>query len=91
MIQWGPGDYSMSIGKIGQGSSPEVRAVEQQVIECAIRAGIRPRAEITTPGDAARYLDLGVKDFALGTDLYILHDWLKREGTALRNLLRDAR
>jgi len=90
MIQWGPGDYAMSIGMIGQAKSAEVRAVERRVIESAIKCGVRPRAEIGTPSDAAWYLDLGVKDFAIGSDLHILYNWLKKEGSALRGLLRDA-
>ena len=91
MIQWGPGDYSMNIDKAGQGKSAQVKAVEKHVIETAIKRGIRPRAEIATPDEAKYYLELGVKDFALGTDIYILFNWLRDNGKALRDLTAAAR
>jgi len=52
MIQWGPGDYTVSIGKPGPGSIPETKAVERKVIEAALRRGIPARAEIAAPEDA---------------------------------------
>ena len=91
MIQWGPGDYSMNIGKPGEGRSAEVKEVEKHVIETSIRRGIRPRAEIQTPDEAKYYLDLGVKDFALCTDIYVLYNWLRENGKALRDLAAAAR
>ena len=54
MVQWGPSDYSMSIGKAGQGDSPEIKAVEKHVIESCLAAGVQPRAEINSP-DGAKY------------------------------------
>jgi 4-hydroxy-2-oxoheptanedioate aldolase len=90
MIQWGPGDYSVSIGRAGESGAPEIKDTERRVLETAIAHGIRPRAEISTPELASWYLDRGVKDFALGTDLYILYDWLRGQGSALRDLMRAA-
>ena len=87
MIQWGPSDYSMSIGKPGQGSSEEVRAVERHVFETALRMGVPPRAEIRGVADAQRFLDVGVCHFSLGTDLMILHQYWQSEGKALRDLV----
>ncbi|RPJ51771.1 MAG: 2,4-dihydroxyhept-2-ene-1,7-dioic acid aldolase [Chloroflexi bacterium] len=87
MIQWGPADYSMSIGKPGQRQSPEVKAAERKVIETCLRAGIPPRAEINSPDDAHYYLDLGVRHFSLSSDLSILYNWLKGNGEKLRGLL----
>jgi len=91
MIQWGPGDYAMNVGKAGQSRSDEVKAIEKHVIETSLRRGIRPRAEIQTPEEAKYYLDLGVKDFALGTDIYVLYNWLRDNGKALRALATAAR
>ena len=45
MIQWGGSDYSMSVGKPGQNSSPEIKEVEKYVIESALKKGVQPRAE----------------------------------------------
>jgi 4-hydroxy-2-oxoheptanedioate aldolase len=84
MVQWGPADYSMSIGKAGARHTPEVRAVERRVIEACLRRGIVPRAEIQSSQDAQYYLDLGVRHFCMGTDLNILYDWLVEHGRSLR-------
>ncbi|MEX1018853.1 MAG: aldolase/citrate lyase family protein [Litorilinea sp.] len=88
MIQWGGADFSMSIGKAGQRSLPEVQAAEKRVIETALRLGVQPRAEIGTPEQAKRYLDMGVKHFSIGTDIQILYSWLKENGQALQDIVR---
>jgi 4-hydroxy-2-oxoheptanedioate aldolase len=90
MIQWGPADYSMNIGKAGQRNLPEIKETEKVVIETALKKGVQPRAEIGAPGDAKWYLDQGVRHFSLGTDLFILHQWLKDNGKALRDLVTSA-
>ncbi|MBN1979203.1 MAG: 2,4-dihydroxyhept-2-ene-1,7-dioic acid aldolase [Anaerolineae bacterium] len=90
MIQWGPSDYSMSIGRAGGRASPEVKAVERQVFETARRMGIPARAEIASVDQARYYLDLGVRHFCLGTDLSILYEWWKANGDTLRRVVADA-
>lgn len=84
MIQWGPGDYAMSIGRPGDWYHPDVRAVEEVVLAKARAAGIPARAEINAPEEADRYRALGVRDFCIGTDMVILHDWFSRAGRELR-------
>jgi 4-hydroxy-2-oxoheptanedioate aldolase len=42
--------------------------------------GIAPRAEITYPAQAKKYLDMGVKHFCIGSDVSILFDWFKASG-----------
>ena len=84
MVQWGPADYSMSIGMAGKWNAPEVRRVERDVFERCIKAGVPPRAELNNPKDAARFLEMGVKDFCMGTDLYVIYDWMRDNGKALR-------
>jgi len=88
MVQFGPADYSMSIGLAGQWSHPRVVEAERHVIRTALRMGIAPRAEISRPSEAKAYLDLGVRHFCMGWDVSILFDWFKAEGGALRDLLR---
>ena len=90
MVQWGPADYSMSIGQPGAWDSPEVRAVERKVIETCLKKGIPPRAEIDSLEEAKYYLDMGVRHFCLGTDIMILHGWLKENGEGLRKAISDS-
>jgi 4-hydroxy-2-oxoheptanedioate aldolase len=87
MIQWGGADYSMSVGKAGQRRSKEIKAVERQVIETCLRAGVPPRVEIATPDEAALYRDMGVQHFSLGSELNILYSWWKDNAEQLRKTL----
>jgi 2-keto-3-deoxy-L-rhamnonate aldolase RhmA len=87
MIQWGPGDFSMNTGRMGQHASPEVKAVEREIIAKALKLKVHPRAEINSPDQAKYYLDLGVNHFCIGTDIAILHDWWKQNGDELRTLI----
>lgn len=90
MIQWGGSDYSMSVGKAGQRSSPEIKAIEKQVTETALKMGVPPRAEINTADQAKYYLDLGVRHFCIGTDVNILFNWWKEHGDDLRKAVESA-
>jgi 2-keto-3-deoxy-L-rhamnonate aldolase RhmA len=87
MIQWGPADYSMSVGRPGERGSAEIKAVEKRVIETALKMGVAPRAEIKSVDQAKYYLDLGVRHFNIGTDISILYDWWKSNGEGLRKAL----
>jgi 4-hydroxy-2-oxoheptanedioate aldolase len=90
LIQWGPADYTMSIGRAGERGLPEIKAVERRVLETALKMGVPPRAEIGSVEQAKYYLDLGVRHFCLGTDIAILFDWWKRNGDQLRQVLSEA-
>ena len=90
MIQWGPSDYSMSIGRAGERTAPEVKAVERKVFETALKMGVQPRAEIASVEQAQHYLDLGVRHFSLGTDLSILYNWWRTNGDRLRKVISQA-
>ena len=87
MVQWGPSDYSMSVGKIGQGGSPEIKAVERKVFEMALRMGVQPRAEIGSVDQAKYYLDMGVRHFNLGYDFYTFREWWRSNGESMRKAL----
>ena len=91
MVQFGPGDYSMSLGLTGQLQHPKVLEAERYVIETALKMGIAPRAEITEPDQAHKYLEMGVKHFCIGTDMNILFNWFKQSGAGMNKLLgRDS-
>ena len=87
MVQFGPADYSMSLGMPGRFTHEKVKEAERYVIETALGMGIAPRAEIKHPDDAKYYLDLGVKHFCVGTDVSILYEWFKSAGKGMRDLL----
>lgn len=90
MIQWGPADFSMSIGRPGERNSTEVKTIERKVFETALKMGVPARAEIASVDQAKYYLDLGVRHFNIGTDLAILHNWWKTNGDELRKVITDA-
>lgn len=90
MIQWGPADYAMSVGRPGQWTTdPDIKKVERRVIQAALDKGVAPRAEIDSLDEAKYYLDLGVRHFCIGTEVFILYDWLKKNGTELRKVVSD--
>lgn len=91
MVQFGPADYSMSIGLTGQWSHPKVKEAERFTIETALKKDIAPRVEIARPEQAEPYLKMGVKHFCIGWDVSILFDWFKENGKAMREILgRDS-
>jgi 2-keto-3-deoxy-L-rhamnonate aldolase RhmA len=87
MVQFGPSDYSVSLGKPGQGNLPEVVEAHHKMIKMAIKMGVRPRVEINGPEDAKPYLDMGVRDFCMGWDNQIVAQWCRTNGPAMRKLL----
>lgn len=90
MVQWGPADYSMSIGKAGQRSDAEVVEAKKKVFKMALDLGVQPRAEIESPDEAREYLDMGVRHFNIGVDLTVLHSWWKTNGDELRKAIDGA-
>jgi 4-hydroxy-2-oxoheptanedioate aldolase len=89
MVQFGPSDYAMSIGKVGQKGDPEVIEARTYMIETALKMGVAPRAEINCPDDAEYYLNLGVRNFCMGTDVGTLFKWFKDSGARMRDILRS--
>lgn len=90
MVQFGPGDYAMSIGQTGEKRAPAVIEAQKYMIESALKMGVAPRAELNTPAEAEYYLNLGVKHFCLGADVTTVFTWCKENGTLLRDILKSA-
>ena len=67
-----------------------VREAEKFVVETSLKMGVAPRAEISSPDQAKRYLDMGVKHFCIGTDVSILMDWFRTQGEEMRRVLEGA-
>ncbi len=87
MVQFGPADYAMSIGRPGEWNLPQVREAEHYTIETALQRGVAPRVEIQHPAEAQPYLAMGVRHFSLGTDLETLFEYYRGGGRAVRELL----
>ena len=87
MTQWGPADFGFSRGEPKMMATPEIRPIEERVIRKSLEYGIRPRVEIGSVDQAQRYLDLGVKDFCIGWDRFILGSALTELGEGMRELL----
>tara|TARA_B100000949_G_scaffold218598_1_gene217127 strand:+ start:189 stop:977 length:789 start_codon:yes stop_codon:yes gene_type:complete len=87
MVQFGPSDYSISLGMPGKTTHPDVIEAELKTIETALKLDVAPRAEINNIADAKKYLDLGVKHFSIGTDLEILDSTWREQGSSLADVL----
>jgi 4-hydroxy-2-oxoheptanedioate aldolase len=88
MVQFGPADYGLSIGKPSRnyttGLHPEVLEAREYTIATCLKMGVRPRAEINSAAEVDYYTNLGVKDFNLSSDIAILRQFYATEGAALR-------
>ena len=68
-------------------STDAIKPFEQLVIEKSLEYGLRPRIEIGSVGQAQAYIDVGVKDFCIGWDRFILRGALAELGEGLGRLL----
>ena len=91
MVQFGPGDYSLSLGHPKERNHPEVKEAAIKTIKIAIKKGIRPRVEISSIHykieDLKKYIELGVKDFSLPSEGKIIYEWLREHGENIRKSL----
>ena len=89
MLQWGPSDFSMSIGVSPKDKDARVLAGEKRVIESCLAAGVIPRIEISSADEAKRYLDMGARHFCIGTEITILYEYWQKEGEGMRRALDE--
>ena len=87
MVQFGPADYSVSIGKPGKLRSPEVQKVQRDIIELALKKGVAPRVELGSFEQAKPFIEMGVRNFCIGGDLGVLYQWCQKNGKGMRELL----
>jgi len=87
MAQFGPSDYSISIGMPGQTGSEAVQGAHRKMIELALKKGIAPRVETGTFEQAKPYVDMGVSHFCIGWDTMVLSQWCRQQGKAMREML----
>jgi len=87
MVHFGPCDYSLTVGKPGTKGSPEIKQKNRDMIELALKKGVRPRVIINSYEEAREFVDMGVRDFCVGSDLRTLYSWCKLNGEKMRELL----
>ena len=87
MVQFGPGDYSITIGKPGRRQDPEVQKAERDMIELALKKGVNPRVELGSFEQAKPYLEMGVRHFCIGTDLKVIYGWCQQQAEGMQKLL----
>jgi len=90
MIQFGPYDFSMSSGVDVKGNAGAIREAEEKCIKAALKHGVRPRAELGSPEEARRYIDLGVKDFNIGGEIWNLAAVWGEHGGGMRDIMEDS-
>lgn len=88
MVQFGSGDWGMNQGFDRTDRPDECKAAERKMIQCAMRHGVRPRCEITSPEAAEYYKVLGVKDFCLNDEMSALRRFWFQEGKKLREIAK---
>ncbi len=86
MLQFGPGAYSISIGKPGQARSPEMQKIQRDMIELALKKGVAPRVEIGSFEQAKPFIEMGVRHFCIGTDLEVIYGWCQQQKEGIREL-----
>ena len=85
MIQFGPGDYSITIGKY----AGDVLDIQKQMIEKALKAGVAPRVELPTADGAEPFIELGVRHFCIGWDVDAWKRFCLKEGGRMNALLKS--
>lgn len=90
MVQFGPSDFSVSIGRPGEGyKNAQITEAMERSYQAAKRKGIRIRAECSVE-DMQRWMDLGCRDFCIGSDTATISAWAQNTGKAIREKLREA-
>ena len=88
-IQFGPADFSMNSGFNAKEDKERVRRAEEKVIETALRCHVNPRVEINTAKEAKRYMEMGVRHFALGSELRMAKTFWTEEGNEIRSIIKN--
>ncbi|MGH2459471.1 MAG: HpcH/HpaI aldolase family protein [Chloroflexota bacterium] len=87
MVQFGPSDYSMSIGQAGQRGSAQVVEAREYTMRTALKLGIQPRAELNDASEVEYYLKFGIKHFCMAADTSILSRYYAEQGAKMREVI----
>jgi len=83
VILFGPGDFSHSIGRVGQLNDPQVVDAERRVVEAARRHGKFAGAVATLDNLAAK-IEMGFQYLNLGADVLALTEYFGRMARAFQ-------
>jgi len=90
MVQFGPSDFSIAIGHPGEGyRNAQITEAMERSYQAAKRRGIRIRAECSVE-EMQKWIDLGCKDFCIGSDTATISTWARSTGKAIRDTLTKA-
>lgn len=89
MVQFGPSDYSMSLGKNSGDIAREWKEAERKMIETALKHGIHPRCEVLKPEELQYYIDLGVRDFSMGDEFKKLRELWADDGAKMMEIVNS--
>ena len=87
MLQFGPGDYSINVGKPGQMMDPGIQKKHREMIEKALKAGKHPRVEAANVDSIQEYWDMGVRHYCIGWDRKVVTDWTRENSKAWEKFL----
>ena len=87
MVQFGPNDYSVSIGRPGQGKIPEVEKAQLVMIKMALKKGVAPRVEIGSFEEAKPFIEMGVRHFCIGRDTSVISRWCSQQAEGMQKIL----
>lgn len=86
MVQFGPADYSISMGRTWQPQSPECQQKQRDMIEMALESGVAPRVELASVEQAKPFYDMGVRHFCIGWDVMVMSGWCRQQADAWKKL-----
>ncbi|MBN1685238.1 MAG: hypothetical protein JW852_01210 [Spirochaetales bacterium] len=87
MVQFGPADYSVSMGMADRMQSAEVQNAQKEMVKKALAKGVHPRVEIGGYEEAKPWLDLGVRHFCIGWDIVTIAAWCTEQAEGMKKLL----
>ena len=87
MIQFGPSDFSMSIGVPGQTGHPKVVEAQENTVKLALKYDKHPRIELPGSANSEKWLKMGVKDYCIGWDVMVMRDYVMQNVAPLRKEL----
>jgi len=89
MVNFGPCDFSVSVGKAYNTSRwcTEAYTAHRDMLELALKHGKRARVEIWNYEQAQEYIDMGIRDFNVGVDLLAIYEYCRQNGGGVRELL----